>query len=79
MLAIASRRSRTLIVTPQTHYTSKKFVSAECGNQHGATVRSPDAQTPPSLFFLHYEHERADESGGQEKPDALQWPHITGH
>ena len=32
-----------------------------------------------SLFFLHYEHEGADEGGGQEKPDALQRPHITRH
>ena len=39
----------------------------------------PRRQTPPSLFFLHYEHERADEGGGQEKADALQWPYITGH
>ena len=79
VLAIASRRSRTLIVTPQTNYSSKKFVSAECGNQHGATVRSPDAETPHSPFFLHDEHQRADESSGQEKPDALQRPHIIGH
>jgi hypothetical protein len=35
--------------------------------------------TAPSPFFLHYEHEGADESGGQEKPNALQRPHITGH
>ena len=39
----------------------------------------PGCAIPPSSFFLHYEHERADEGGGQEKPDALQWPHITGH
>ena len=79
MLAIGSRRSRTFIVTPQTNYTSRKFVSAECGNQHGATVRSPVRQTSPSPFFLHDEHEGADEGGGQEEPDALQRPHITGH
>jgi hypothetical protein len=39
----------------------------------------PGNATSPSLFFLHYEHERADQSGCQEKPDALQRPHITGH
>ena len=39
----------------------------------------PRRQTPPSLFFLHDEHEGADERSSQEEPDALQWPHITGH
>ena len=39
----------------------------------------PGHQTPPSPFFLHDEHERTDEGGGQEKADALQWPHITSH
>jgi hypothetical protein len=49
VLAIGSSRSRTFIVTRQTNYTSSKFVSAECGNQHGATVRSPEAQ-----FHTHF-------------------------
>ena len=35
--------------------TSKKFVSAKCGNHHGATVRSP-TRNPLSLFFLHDRH-----------------------
>ena len=39
----------------------------------------PRCATPPSLFFLHDEHEGADEGGGQEEPDALQRPHITSH
>ena len=39
----------------------------------------PRRETPPSLFFLHYEHEGADEGGGQEQTDALQRPHITSH
>ena len=39
----------------------------------------PKRLTPPSLFFLHDEHERTDEGGGQEEPDALQRPHITRH
>ena len=39
----------------------------------------PTHETPPSLFFLHDEHEGADESGGQQEPHALQRPHITRH
>jgi hypothetical protein len=36
-------------------------------------------ETPPSLFFLHDEHEGTNQGGGQKEPDALQRPHITGH
>ena len=39
----------------------------------------PRCVTQPSLFFLHHQHKRADEGGGQEEPDALQRPHITRH
>jgi hypothetical protein len=32
-----------------------------------------------SLFFLHYQNERANERSSQEYPYALQRPHIAGH
>src|SRR5262249_14971609 len=39
----------------------------------------PRRETPPSIFFLHHEHQGADKGGGQEQSDALQWPDITSH
>ena len=51
MLVIASAQLRTLfdVSTARSGLAQAKFVAAECGNQHAASVRSPESQLQSAL------------------------------
>jgi hypothetical protein len=39
----------------------------------------PRRRIRTSPFFLHHQHEGADERGSEDESDALQWPDVIGH